>query len=86
MAVREMTLNAARLKQLRALAGLTQQELATRAEVSIALILGLEQGKQDNPRLTTLRKLAAALGCTVGRLVDEPPSAVAPPKRRTPKK
>jgi len=70
-----MTLGAVTLKRLRSRAGLTQQELATRSGLSIALIIALEQGKRDNPRLDTLRKLAAGLGCTVGELVgDEPPT------------
>jgi transcriptional regulator with XRE-family HTH domain len=75
-----MTLDADVLKRLRARAGLTQQQLADRAGLSIALVLGLEQGKRDNPRLDTLRKLAAGLGCTVAELVGEAPPA--PPRPR----
>ncbi len=73
-----MTLDAAVLKKLRKRAGITQQELAARSGLSMALIFALEQGKRDNPRLDTLRKLAAGLGCTVGELVGDE----SPPKPR----
>ena len=82
-AVDVMTLDAGTLKRLRAAAGLTQQELATRAGLSMALVMALEQGRRDNPRLDTLRKLAAGLGCTVGQLAGD--EAPAPPPRRKPK-
>jgi transcriptional regulator with XRE-family HTH domain len=75
-----MTLDAGVLKRLRARSGLTQQELANRAGLSIALVVGLEQGKRNNPRLDTLRKLAAGLGCTVAELVGEAPPE--PPRPR----
>jgi transcriptional regulator with XRE-family HTH domain len=74
-----MTLDADVVKRLRARAGLTQQELATRAGLSIAQIVAMEQGKRSNPRLDTLRKLATGLGCTVGELIgDESPPARKP--------
>jgi transcriptional regulator with XRE-family HTH domain len=76
--VEAMTLDAELLKTLRAQAGLTQQELATRAGLSIALVVSLEQGRRNNPRLDTLRKLAKGLGCTAGQLIGDEP----PPRRR----
>jgi transcriptional regulator with XRE-family HTH domain len=78
----EMTLDPERLKYLRSEAGLTQQQLAERSGISIASLMALEQGRNPNPRLDTLRKLAAALGCTVGRMVDDPE----PPQRGRGKK
>jgi transcriptional regulator with XRE-family HTH domain len=76
-----MTLDADTLKRLRTQAGLTQQELATRSGLSMAQVMAMEQGKRDNPRLDTLRKLARGLGCTVGELVgDEPPKGGRKPK------
>jgi transcriptional regulator with XRE-family HTH domain len=72
--VAEMTLDPKTLKRLRNEAGLTQQQLAQEAGISMASVLGMEQGRNCNPRLDTLRKLAAALGCTVGKLVDDPES------------
>jgi transcriptional regulator with XRE-family HTH domain len=71
--VDEMTLDADTLKRLRALAEMTQQELATRSGLSIAQVIAMEQGKRDNPRLDTLLELAAGLGCTVAELVGESP-------------
>ena len=50
-----------RLKELRAAAGLTQQELADRAEISITGLRSLEQGDMD-PKFSTVLKLALALG------------------------
>jgi transcriptional regulator with XRE-family HTH domain len=81
-AVDAMTLDADTMKRLRNRAGLTQQELATNSGLSIAQIVALEQGKRDNPRLDTLRKLAAGLGCTVAELIGEAgQTGTEPPKR-----
>ncbi|MFH8801241.1 helix-turn-helix domain-containing protein [Streptomyces sp. NPDC017936] len=49
------------LRRLREKAGLTQEELERRSEVSVATIRGLENGRRANPRMTTVRKLADAL-------------------------
>lgn len=77
-----MTLDADTLKRLRTQAALTQQDLANRSGLSMAQIMAMEQGKRDNPRLDTLRKLAAGLGCTVGELVgDESPKPARKPKK-----
>jgi transcriptional regulator with XRE-family HTH domain len=73
-----MTLDPKTLRRLRGEAKLTQQQLAQDAGISIASVVGMEQGRFVNPRLDTLRKLAAALHCTVGALVDDPE----PPKGR----
>jgi transcriptional regulator with XRE-family HTH domain len=76
-----MTPDAGTLKRLRTQAGLTQQQLATRSGLSMAQVMALEQGKRDNPRLDTLRKMGRGLGCTVGQLVgDEPPNSGQRPK------
>ncbi len=50
-----------RLKTLRQRAFLTQRELAQRAGLSEVTVNRLEQGKQT-ARISTIRKLAAALG------------------------
>jgi transcriptional regulator with XRE-family HTH domain len=71
--LRQQAKNVNTLKRLRARANLTQQELATKAGVSITLVVGLEQGKTRIPRLDTLRRLAVGLGCTVGELIGETP-------------
>src|SRR5438270_412756 len=49
------------LLRLRAAAGLTQEELATRAGLSAAAISALESGKRRTPRFATVEMLAAAL-------------------------
>jgi len=59
---------AMRIKQLRKRCGLTQEALARSARVSLAYIGRLETGHHD-PKLSTLRKLAKALGVPVTALV-----------------
>jgi len=59
------------LRAWRAARGLSQVGLAERAGVGAVLVARLELGQTD-PRLTTLRKLAAACKVTVGELVDSP--------------
>ncbi|MCU7722261.1 helix-turn-helix domain-containing protein [Actinoplanes sp. KI2] len=45
--------------------GLTQEQLAERAGVSVDVIRRLEQGQRRTARLATLHAIAAALGCKV---------------------
>src|SRR4051794_30673731 len=49
------------LLRLRAAAGLTQEELASRAGLSTAAISALESGKRRTPRFATVELLAGAL-------------------------
>ncbi|MET7684674.1 helix-turn-helix domain-containing protein [Streptomyces sp. NPDC005423] len=49
------------LRRQRVRAGMTQQELEERSGVSVSTIRRLETGKGDNPRITTVQKLADAL-------------------------
>lgn len=49
-------------------AGLTQAELASRAQTRAATIADIEGGKID-PRFSTLRAIAAALGLGVGDIM-----------------
>jgi transcriptional regulator with XRE-family HTH domain len=58
------------VKRLRAQRDLTQAELAKRVKVSQAFIAQLETGKETNPTLDTVRKLAKALKVTVAELVE----------------
>jgi transcriptional regulator with XRE-family HTH domain len=58
----------ATLKRLRRRRGLTQQALAVKAGVSLGYITRLEIGRHD-PRLSTLRKLAKALGVAPAELL-----------------
>lgn len=57
------------LRRWRERQGLTQQELADRAGVSVRSIAGYEGG--DGTRPNTARKLAGALGVTVADLIGE---------------
>ncbi|MFI6764716.1 helix-turn-helix domain-containing protein [Streptomyces sp. NPDC050355] len=50
------------LKRLRRAAGMTQEALAERAGVGVRTIRGLETGERADPRVTTVRLLADALG------------------------
>jgi transcriptional regulator with XRE-family HTH domain len=49
------------LRRLRRLRGLTQEELADRANVSRDLVAKLEQGRRQTARITSLASLAQAL-------------------------
>lgn len=61
----------ARIKTLREVAGLSQQEVAERGELSLSLVAKLEQGKKADPRASTLLALAQSLGVTPGTLLDD---------------
>jgi transcriptional regulator with XRE-family HTH domain len=60
-----------RLKDLREAAGLSQQEVATRADLSLSLVAKLEHGKKGDPRASTLLALAEALGVKPGAILDD---------------
>jgi transcriptional regulator with XRE-family HTH domain len=62
---------AARVKSLRESAGLSQQELATRADLSLSQVAKLEQGKKADPRASTLLALAAALRVKPGQVLED---------------
>jgi len=49
-------------------AGLTQQELADRAQISLGTVRDLEQGRTHRPGRDSLAKLAGALGLDATRL------------------
>ena len=56
------------LAQLRREAGLTQEDLAHRADLHRTYIGSLERGER-NPTVTTLLKLAKALSCNPSELL-----------------
>jgi transcriptional regulator with XRE-family HTH domain len=56
--------------RLRAVKGLSQQALATRAKVTQGYIAQLETGTRRNPSLPALKRLAKALGVDVGELLS----------------
>lgn len=58
------------LKKLRERKGLSQDRLAKLADVANNTIIKIEQGKNVNPRLDTLKKVAKALEVSVDELID----------------
>jgi transcriptional regulator with XRE-family HTH domain len=68
-----------RIKALREAAGLSQQDVAQRGELSLSLVAKLEQGKKADPRASTILALAQALGVKPGQLLDDLFAAPAPP-------
>ena len=50
-----------RLKSLRLLARMTQQDLAIKAKLSVGTVSRLESGKVPDPHFRTLRQVARAL-------------------------
>lgn len=61
-----------RIAGLRYRRGLTQEELAERAEVSVDVVRKLEQGRRKTARLTTINALARALDTEPSYLVGQP--------------
>ena len=57
------------VKRLREKMGLSQEKLARLADVSNNTIINIEAGKQDNPTINTLSKIAKALGVSVDELI-----------------
>jgi transcriptional regulator with XRE-family HTH domain len=60
------------LRRLRRLRGLTQEELADRADVSRDLVAKLEQGRRRSARIASLVSLARALDVELSALVTRP--------------
>jgi len=60
-----------RLRTLREAAGLSQQDVAERADLSLSLIAKMEQGRKADPRASTLLAIAGALGVRAGQLIED---------------
>jgi transcriptional regulator with XRE-family HTH domain len=56
------------LKQLREAAGMSQQELAVAAGLSVSIVSQIERGSRSDPRVSTVLALAKALGVGVEQL------------------
>jgi transcriptional regulator with XRE-family HTH domain len=75
-----------RLRKLRLAVGLTQQDLAVKAGLSVSVVAHIEVGRIPNPRLDTIRALAIALGCSVDELAfDEGERQAETPPTEEPK-
>lgn len=59
-----------KLKELREVRGFTQEALARAADLSLKQIQNIERGGAQ-PRITTARRLAAALGVSLDELWQE---------------
>jgi transcriptional regulator with XRE-family HTH domain len=57
------------LRRLRTERGITQEELGSRAGIQMADISRYETGNRD-PRVTTLARLADALGISIAELLE----------------
>ncbi len=62
---------AERLKKIREKAGMSQQDLAVKAGLSISSVSQIEQGKKPDPRVSTIQALASALGVDCTALVGQ---------------
>ncbi len=59
-----------KLREIREAQGMSQRRLAGLAGITQAALFRLETGETD-PRLSTLRQIAKALGVTVGEIIGE---------------
>ena len=57
------------VKKLREKLGISQEKLARLADVSNNTVVNIEAGKQDNPTIETLKKVANALQVGVDDLI-----------------
>lgn len=58
-----------KVKKLREKLGLSQEKLARLADVSTNTIINIESGKQTNPTISTIKKIAKALDVSVDELL-----------------
>ncbi len=58
------------LRKLRESKGFSQEKLARLADVANNTIIKIEVGKNQNPTLDTLKKIAKALGVSVDDLIN----------------
>ena len=58
------------LRKMREAKGLSQERLARMADVANNTIIKIESGKNQNPTLDTLKKIAKALGISVDDLIQ----------------
>ncbi len=68
--VSPLQINAAKLRELRLDAGLSQEALARRAHMSYRTVVRLESGQSKNSRELTLRALADALDVDPAELLS----------------
>lgn len=59
------------LRSLRKKAGISQAELARRAQIPQGVLSYIENGRTKHPRIDTMQALARALGCSLEELTQE---------------
>lgn len=59
------------IRKLKEETGLSQEKLARLADVSNNTIVNIEAGKQKNPTIETIRKIAKALGVSLEELLKD---------------
>lgn len=64
-------LQSTKIRQLRENKGLSQEKLARLADVSNNTIVNIESGKQTNPTIETVSKIAKALDVTIEELLSK---------------
>lgn len=64
-------LQSTKIKQFREKKGLSQEKLARLADVSNNTIVNIESGKQTNPTIETISKIAKALDVAIEELLGE---------------
>lgn len=62
---------ASRLRRIREKEGLSSYALAAQSGVAASMLSRIESGQTTDPRLSTLRAIAAALGCSLDSLAGE---------------
>jgi transcriptional regulator with XRE-family HTH domain len=58
------------IRKLRESKGITQRDLAAKADVTGAYVAQLETGTKKNPSIAVLKRLAKALGVQVSELLE----------------
>jgi transcriptional regulator with XRE-family HTH domain len=66
-----------RIKSARSAAGLTQEALSRRTELSLQAVGDIERGVVTDPHISSLRQIADALGVPIRELLEEPEAAPA---------
>ena len=64
-------MNGTKLKDLRRRKGMTQREVAESAGLTKETVDALENGRNGNPTLETLKRLAECYGVGIADLLDE---------------
>ncbi|MBV9455596.1 MAG: helix-turn-helix transcriptional regulator [Rubrobacter sp.] len=61
-----------RIREARKTRGLTQEEVARRAGMSLKGMAYIERGHIEDPHFSSLSNIAHALGMSIGELMEEP--------------